>query len=156
MQTRSSVRALKPHLAITEQPVENETPPQPRVISRFLNFSKKFNHEVLKNLTYGVRLSPIKTGRVAISHQLFKHIKETYNLTGRFKVNQQRFLLDFQIIQRRAFPPNTFCIIQCETFALRLANGRRIKYYNEDMHQMLSISNQKFIVFRFVKENIIP
>ena len=157
MQTRSKARAQLPMQPnISPQPlnhIEEEQIPAPARVFRFTQFSRNFNHEVLKNLTYGIRIGPIKTGRVAISDRLSIHLKATYNLTGRFQGNQDRFLVDFQIIRRRAFPPNTFCVMQA--FALRLANGRRIRYFNDQMQQNVSISAQKYIIFRFVKENIV-
>ncbi len=73
--------------------MENETPAQPRVIRLIFR----------RNLTMRT-LKPIKTGRVAISHQLFNHIKETYNLTGRFIVNQQTVSLRFSDHPKKKLP----------------------------------------------------
>jgi len=146
-------RTTQPNYAQSNNVETEEIPLVPRG-STFNSFVRAFDHEVLKNLTPGIRLSPIKNGRVAVSMALFNHLKENYNVCGRFRLNQQ-FLIDFQIIQTRMFGQNLICQMDRRSFALRLAKRRKIKYFNEEMQQIVSFAQHQFLCFKFIKENIV-
>jgi hypothetical protein len=91
-----------------------------------LEFLKnEINCEVVKKLKRNK--NPTKMFKLKINEKTKNHLRQTYNLNGRYRQNK-RFFEDFVVVTKRYMQLNSYCVIEDDTFQIRLSNNRKVNF----------------------------
>ncbi|CAF1112951.1 unnamed protein product [Brachionus calyciflorus] len=110
----------------------------------------EINFNIVKRLKNHRKSSQFKTFKIKISSSLYNIFKTDYNLSSRYKSNNQ-FVEAHNIIQKRYLNEEDVSQVDKNNFEINISNGKKIKYLDANFQEKL-ITELPTIGFRFFVE----
>ena len=125
---------------MTRQKKIKLTAPKKRALATFV---KHFQWMIINQLKPRRRAHPCESGKILIPEDLFLMFKETFDLTGRFKVNET-FINFLNMTNSLYINDREFCSYDNDSMQVRVGATRKAKNLDRDLVEK-KITNGYFL-----------
>ena len=112
------------------------------------SFRKKIQTEILHGLRSSNNI--FTKGTIQLSSVIYTHLKEEFNLNGRFK-NSSSLLLSLNLTKERYFNQKEFNTFEDSSFVVRIGKKRSAEYLDKNLNSKPIHSEYCFLTYKFMK-----